>query len=182
MQRQSGCDSRHHSTAFLRNRRAMPALRSAAALHYKRSLGQARSSRAATRNSNRKAGLGKAQQPFGIIMPVIAAISIGGFIRPQIRTSRPSPGGIASSTIPKRCQRSFRSIACPFDDRATPTQTGITKVECFSRSYPRSRKAHENDQGHIKIGVQVSVDTSGNISRSETRSLRAPANTLRTRP
>ncbi|HXP45517.1 MAG TPA: TonB family protein [Candidatus Acidoferrales bacterium] len=55
----------------------------------------------------------------------------------------------------------------PFDDKATPTQTGVARGKVLQEVSPEvSPGSRRTITGHVKVSVQVSVDTSGNVSQA----------------
>jgi TonB family protein len=55
----------------------------------------------------------------------------------------------------------------PFHDKATPTQTGVTRGKVLQGVSPDvSPGSRRTITGHVKVSVQVSVDTSGNVSQA----------------
>src|SRR6202042_1426274 len=55
----------------------------------------------------------------------------------------------------------------PFDDKATPTQTGVARGKVLQEVSPEvSPGSRGTITGHVKVSVQVSVDSSGNVSQA----------------
>jgi TonB family protein len=55
----------------------------------------------------------------------------------------------------------------PFDDKATPTQTGVARGRVLQEVSPDvSPGSRRTITGRVKVSVQVSVDTSGNVSQA----------------
>jgi len=90
-----------------------------------------------------------------VILPFIAAVILLAVLFGRRSDQPPVPAAEnASNTIPGRCQRSCRSIACSVSrQRGRRRKLELPGVECSSRSYPRSRRAPEHDPGSHKISV-----------------------------
>ena len=55
----------------------------------------------------------------------------------------------------------------PFDDKATPTQTGVARGKVLQEVSPDvSPGSRRTITGHVKVSVEVSVDTFGNVSQA----------------
>src|ERR1039458_3662060 len=97
----------------LKNRSAVPAFRSEAALHDEQTSRQARSSRAATRKTNRETSPIKARPNLAHPASRCLGNSIGSRTRPEISPSASPACGNASNRIPTCSRRRpRRSIAC----------------------------------------------------------------------
>ncbi|MFZ0420141.1 MAG: TonB family protein [Candidatus Sulfotelmatobacter sp.] len=103
-----------------------------------------------------------------IILPVIAAIILLAVLFGRRSHQPPVPPAESHpAQSPNAANVPAAQSPAPFHDRATPTQTGIAKGRVLQQVLPEvSQGARNTIQGHIKIGVQVSVDTSGNVSQA----------------
>jgi TonB family protein len=75
--------------------------------------------------------------------------------------SHPTESATASSNVPATQSPE------PFHDKVAPGQTGVARGRVLQEISPDvSQTARNTITGHVKVGVQVSVDTSGNVSQA----------------
>lgn len=111
----------------------------------------------------------KRTKRWGILSIVVALLLLAAFVgrrfvvqRPQLPAAEihPKESPTAPANVPAA------QSPAPFPEKAAPTQTGVTQGSVLQQVLPEvSRGAQNTIHGHVKVGVQLSVDTSGNVSQ-----------------
>jgi TonB family protein len=105
-----------------------------------------------------------------LILPVVAAVILLAVLfgrrshQPPIPSadSHPTESSTASSNAPAT------QSPAPFHDQVAPRQTGVARGKVLQEISPEvSQTARNTITGHVKVSVQVSVDTSGNVSQAK---------------
>jgi TonB family protein len=103
-----------------------------------------------------------------LILPVIAAVVLLAVLFGR-RSQQPPvpPAETHPAQSPDAANVPAAQSPAPFHDGATPTQTGIARGRVLQQVLPEvSQGARNTIQGHIKVNIHVSVDTSGNVSQA----------------
>jgi TonB family protein len=103
-----------------------------------------------------------------VILPFIAAVILLAVLFGRRSDQPPVPAAETHPTqSPDAANVPAAQSPAPFHDSATQTQTGTAGGRVLQQVLPEvSQGARNTIQGHIKISVQVSVDTSGNVSQA----------------
>jgi TonB family protein len=73
-----------------------------------------------------------------------------------------------SASAPPRADTPAPKSAAPFSAKGKPAQNGVVRGSVLQQVLPDvSRGAQNTITGHVKVSVQVSVDTSGNVSEAK---------------
>lgn len=102
-----------------------------------------------------------------LLLPVVVAVILLAVLLGR-RSHQPAvpPAQTTESPTASTKARTPQSPAS-FHDKATPTQTGAARGKVLQEVSPDvSPGARRTITGHVKVSVQVSVDTSGNVSQA----------------
>jgi len=103
----------------------------------------------------------------GLLLPVVVAVILLAVLLGR-RSHQPTVPSAQTTESPTASANAHAPQSpAPFHDKATSTQTGVAPGKVLQEVSPDvSPGSRRTITGHVKVSVQLSVDTSGNVSQA----------------